>query len=169
MSVNESFCPFFVHLPPDLVQPSLDRIEAALAASPVAGRSLAYCEETSDWSAGSSSPLDEVAGSLVAGLTLGGQLLAVNRIADRLPDLGVVERGLGGVEPHGDHVVRRHVRAGRQPHVVGGRILGHEDVLHVRDVVTGPSTSPDSTAVGEVPVAKPGKMTSGTWIEDSFQ
>ena len=61
--MNVSVCPFFVHLPPDLVQPSLVRIEAALAASPAAGRSLAYCEESSDWFAGSSSPPDEVAGA----------------------------------------------------------------------------------------------------------
>ena len=55
--------PFLVHLPLTLVYPSLVRIDATLAASPVAGRSLAYWDCSRDWSTGSSRPLEEVAGS----------------------------------------------------------------------------------------------------------
>src|ERR1041385_8261608 len=54
--------PFLVHLPPVLVQPSAFRMLAALAASPVGGRSLFRPGATKSLSTGSRRPPDEVAG-----------------------------------------------------------------------------------------------------------
>src|SRR6266704_1321210 len=54
-----SFLPFLVHFPPTLVQPSAFSIEAALAASPVGGKSFASDGSRKLLWAGSISPLDD--------------------------------------------------------------------------------------------------------------
>src|SRR5207247_4486022 len=73
---------------------------------------------------------------LQAGLALGGQQLAVDRRADRLPQRQLVGRPVvqGRYEAVGP--------AGRLPVVVEARVGADEAVLQVGDVVTGPVDLP---------------------------